>query len=223
MSAHHKKRKLNLTCMIVAVGLALPAGLGVGLAAEQSSAEQIIQALKPARLTRSLTTSPADAARKAEETKFVNSLRNRPTRSLTTTEREQITSIAQTRPSIDLEVNFEYNSDRIGSKATPQVTALGEALSSAELKGGTFIVAGHADAKGSDTYNQGLSERRADAVKQFLSEKYGIDASNLVTVGYGKTRLKNPSEPFSSENRRVQVINASEKSAARQAGAFGRR
>jgi len=211
MSAHHKKRKLNLTCMIVAVGLALPAGLGVGLAAEQSSAEQIIQALKPARLTRSLTTSPADAARKAEETKFVNSLRNRPTRSLTTTEREQITSIAQTRPSIDLEVNFEYNSDRIGSKATPQVTALGEALSNAELKGGTFIVAGHADAKGSDTYNQGLSERRADAVKQFLSEKYGIDASNLVTVGYGKTRLKNPSEPFSSENRRVQVINASEK------------
>ena len=211
MSAHHKKRKLNLTCMIVAVGLALPAGLGVGLAAEQSSAEQIIQALKPARLTRSLTTSPADAARKAEETKFVNSLRNRPTRSLTTTEREQITSIAQTRPSIDLEVNFEYNSDRIGSKATPQVTALGEALSSAELKGGTFIVAGHADAKGSDTYNQGLSERRADAVKQFLSEKYGIDASNLVTVGYGKTRLKNPSEPFSSENRRVQVINASDK------------
>ena len=211
MSAHHKKRKLNLTCMIVAVGLALPAGLGVGLAAEQSSAEQIIQALKPARLTRSLTTSPADAARKAEETKFVNSLRNRPTRSLTTTEREQITSIAQTRPSIDLEVNFEYNSDRIGSKATPQVTALGEALSNAELKGGTFIVAGHADAKGSDTYNQGLSERRADAVKQFLSEKHGIDASNLVTVGYGKTRLKNPSEPFSSENRRVQVINASEK------------
>lgn len=210
MSAHHKKRKLNLTCMIVAVGLALPAGLGVGLAAEQSSAEQIIQALKPARLTRSLTTSPADAARKAEETKFVNSLRNRPTRSLTTTEREQITSIAQTRPSIDLEVNFEYNSDRIGSKATPQVTALGEALSSAELKGGTFIVAGHADAKGSDTYNQGLSERRADAVKGFLSEKYGIDASNLVTVGYGKTRLKNPSEPFSSENRRVQVINASD-------------
>src|SRR6516165_1426731 len=211
MSAHHKKRKLNLTCMIVAVGLALPAGLGVGLAAEPSSAEQIIQALKPARLTRSLTTSPADAARKAEETKFVNSLRNRPTRSLTTTEREQITSIAQTRPSIDLEVNFEYNSDRIGQKGRPQVTNLGQALTSSELKGGTYIVAGHTDAKGSDTYNQGLSERRADAVKQFLSEKYGIDASNLVTVGYGKTRLKNPSEPFSSENRRVQVINASDK------------
>jgi outer membrane protein OmpA-like peptidoglycan-associated protein len=113
--------------------------------------------------------------------------------------------------SIDLEVNFDYNSDNIGSKAVPQVTALGEALASPDLKGGTFILAGHTDAKGSDTYNQGLSERRAEAVKQFLAEKYGIDANNLVTVGYGKTQLKNPAEPFTGENRRVQVINASDK------------
>jgi flagellar motor protein MotB len=58
---------------------------------------------------------------------------------------------------------------------------------------------------------KGCPNRRAEAVKRFLSEKYGIDASNLVTVGYGKTRLKNPSGPLSSENRRVQVINASDK------------
>jgi outer membrane protein OmpA-like peptidoglycan-associated protein len=210
MSVHDKTRKISLTCIVVAAGLAFPAGLGGVLAAEQPSADDIIKALKPPRITRSLTTSPADAARKAEETRFVNSLRNRPTRSLTTAEREQIVTIAEKRPKIDLEVNFEYNSDRIGAKATPQVTALGKALSSSELKGSTFIVAGYTDAKGSDTYNQGLSERRADAVKRFLSEKYGIDVSNLVTVGYGKAHLKNPSEPFSGDNRRVQVINASD-------------
>jgi outer membrane protein OmpA-like peptidoglycan-associated protein len=211
MSAHHKTHKLNLVCMILAVGLALPSGLGVALAAEERSADEIIKALKPQRITRGLTTSPADAARNAQETKFVNSLRNRPTRSLTVAERDQISSIAKKRPSIDLEVNFDYNSDNIGSKAVPQVTALGEALASPDLKGGTFILAGHTDAKGSDTYNQGLSERRAEAVKQFLAEKYGIDANNLVTVGYGKTQLKNPAEPFTGENRRVQVINASDK------------
>jgi outer membrane protein OmpA-like peptidoglycan-associated protein len=211
MSAHKKTRKINLTSMIVAVGLALPVGLGLGFAAEQPSADQIIKALNPARITRGLTTSPADAARNAEEAKFVNSLRNRPTRSLTLAEREQITSIAQKRPSIDLEVNFDYNSAHIGSKAAPQVSALGRALSSPGLKGGTFIVAGHTDAKGSDTYNQGLSERRADAVKRFVADKYGIDASNLVAVGYGKSQLKNPSGPFARENRRVQVINASDK------------
>ena len=79
------------------------------------------------------------------------------------------------------------------------------------MKGDTLILAGHTDAKGSDIYNQGLSERRAEAVKRFLSKKYGIDASNLVTVGYGKTQLKNPAGPFANENRRLQVINASDK------------
>jgi hypothetical protein len=36
------------------------------------------------------------------------------------------------------------------------------------------------------------------------------NASNLVTVGYGKTQLKNPAGPFPSENRRVHVINESD-------------
>ena len=212
MSAHYKTLKINLACIMLAAGLALPAGLGNGLAAEQPSPEDIIRALKPPpRITRGLTASPGDAARKTEETRFVNTLRNRPTRSLTTTEREQIASIAQKRPSIDLEVNFEYNSDAIGPKATPQVTALGQALSSADLKGSTFIVAGHTDGKGGDTYNQSLSERRADAVKRFLLEKYGIEAGSLVTVGYGKSQLKNTSDPLAGDNRRVQVINASDK------------
>jgi hypothetical protein len=71
MSAHDKTRKLDLACMIVAIGLALPAGFGVALAAEERSAGEIIKALKPERLTRGLTTSPADAARNAEEAKFV--------------------------------------------------------------------------------------------------------------------------------------------------------
>jgi len=88
---------------------------------------------------------------------------------------------------------------------------LGEALTSPDLKGRTFIVAGHTDAKGSDTYNQGLSERRADAVKRFLSEKYGIGTNRLVTVGYGATHLKNRESPLAGENRRVQVVNTSDK------------
>ena len=51
----------------------------------------------------------------------------------------------------------------------PQVTELGKALTTEDLKGRTFILSGFTDAKGSETYNQGLSERRADAVKQFWS------------------------------------------------------
>jgi outer membrane protein OmpA-like peptidoglycan-associated protein len=212
MSARTKTLMINVAGIALAAGLTLSAGAAPALAAEQLSPEDIVKALKPAaHVTRSLTTSPADVARKAEETRFVDGLRNRTSRSLTTAEREQITTIAQKKPSVDLEINFEYNSATIGTKGSPQVTTLGKALSSDDLKGSTFIVAGYTDAKGGDTYNQGLSERRADAVKQFLAEKYGIDAANLVTVGYGKSHLKNSSDPFAADNRRVQVINMSDK------------
>jgi outer membrane protein OmpA-like peptidoglycan-associated protein len=202
-------RRTNLMGAALAVSLTLFSGLA--FAAEQRSAEDIIMALKPPRVTRGLTTSPGSAARAADETRFIAALRNRPTRSLSTEEREKIASIASSKPKIDLEINFEFNSAVIGSYALPQITELGKALTSADLKGSTFILAGFTDAKGSQTYNQGLSERRADAVKQFLSEKYGIEASNLVTVGYGQTQLKNHANPLAAENRRVQVSNATEK------------
>jgi outer membrane protein OmpA-like peptidoglycan-associated protein len=207
MSTIHGSLKLKLACAVIAAGLTFPLGSGLALAAEQPTAEDIIKALKPvAKITRSLT-----MAKNAEDTRFVETLRNRPTRSLTSAERDRIASAAEKKPSIDLEINFEYNSDAIGAKAAPQVTALGDALSSPDLKGGTFVVAGYTDIKGGDAFNQNLSERRADAVKRYLAEKYHIDAANLVTVGYGKTRLKNPSDPVSAENRRVQVVNMADK------------
>ena len=203
-----RTRIAGLAGIIFVAGLLSPAP---SHAAEQRSADDIINALKSPRVTRGLTTSPADAARAADETRFLSAVRNRPTRSLSTEERDKIASIANSKPKIDLEINFEFNSAIIGLKAMPQVTELGKALTSEDLKGRTFILAGFTDAKGSETYNQGLSERRADAVKQFLSEKYGIDARNLVTVGYGLKQLKDPANPFAAENRRVQVVNAADK------------
>jgi outer membrane protein OmpA-like peptidoglycan-associated protein len=174
-------------------------------AAEQPSAEQIQRALTPKTVTRSMS---APAVNKQEQD-FVNSLRNRSVRSLTVDEKDKISTIAKDKPNIDLEINFDFNSAEIGPKALSAATALGKALSGDGLKSGTFVVAGHTDAKGAEGYNQDLSERRAEAIKRFLTEKYGIKAENLVIVGYGKTRLKNQKDPFGGENRRVQVVNVS--------------
>jgi outer membrane protein OmpA-like peptidoglycan-associated protein len=205
-------QKAGMAWLVLAVGLALPNSIETGLAAEEVSQDDIIRALrsKP-RITRGLTTSPTETRRSPEDARFVDTLRNRTTRSLTSEERERIATIAGQRPSIDLEINFDFNSATISPKSMSQVTALGRALTSAELSGGTFLLAGHTDAKGGDSFNQDLSERRAEAVKRTLSEKYRIDAGNLVTVGYGKTKLKNRSNPFAGENRRVQVVNMGEK------------
>ena len=78
----------------------------------------------------------------------------------------------------------------------PSVQELGKALSNASLKGSTFVVAGHTDAIGGEAYNQDLSERRADTIKKYLTEKYGIAGADLVTVGYGKTQPKDPNAPM---------------------------
>ena len=207
MSAYSRRMTSTLAAFVLAVGCAYSAGIEAAAAQQTRSTNQIIDALKPAPRTRSLTATPADTARKAEDARFVDTLRNRPTRSLTTEERTKIATITKEKPSIDLEINFEYNSDRISSAALHQVTALGQALSSPELKGSTFVLAGHTDAKGGDTFNQGLSERRADTVRRFLKEKFNIDDGKLVTVGYGRTQLKNTSNPAAAENRRVQVVN----------------
>ena len=205
MSSHLKSSKLALISTVVG-GLMLSA-VGIAVAQDQPSAQKILQALTPKPVTRSLTVSPADKAKAAEEQKFIDSVRNRQTRSLSTTERETIATIAKDKPSIDLEIRFDYNSATISGTSQPGVKALGEALASPDLKNSTFIIAGHTDAKGSNDYNQSLSEKRADAIKKYLVEKQGIPAANLVTVGYGENQLKNTTDPLNGENRRVQVVN----------------
>jgi outer membrane protein OmpA-like peptidoglycan-associated protein len=87
------------------------------------------------------------------------------------------------------------------------VQELGKALTDPSLKGSTFVVAGHTDAIGGEEFNQGLSERRADTIKRYLTDKFGINGSELVTVGYGKTKPKDPKTPLDPTNRRVQVVN----------------
>jgi outer membrane protein OmpA-like peptidoglycan-associated protein len=171
-------------------------------------ADQIVHALQP-KPTRGLSIGEPqiDHAAKAKEDTFLASVRNRRTRSLSLGEREEIASIASTKPNIDLEINFDYNSAEISKASLPAAQELGKALSNPSLKGSTFVVAGHTDGVGSDSFNQDLSERRADTIRNYLVQKFGINGSDLVTVGYGKTKLKDAQNPSDPINRRVQVVN----------------
>ena len=194
----------------IALGAALSMTAGLAIAGEKViSADQISRALQPKPLTRGLSTGvqQVDTAAQAKETKFVNSLRNRSTRSLSLGEREEVAQLAATKPKIDLEIRFDYNSADIAKTSVQAVQELGKALSDPSLKGSTFVVAGHTDAIGGEEYNQGLSERRADTIKRYLTDKFGINGSDLVTVGYGKTKPKDANAPLDPANRRVQVVN----------------
>ncbi|WP_104657615.1 OmpA family protein, partial [Ralstonia insidiosa] len=104
-------------------------------------------------------------------------------------------------PSIDLDVPFAFNSARLESDARDVLDELGKALVSNELQNSRFAIEGHTDVRGSDRYNQRLSEERARMVVQFLEQRYRIPAKRLVVAGYGSSRLKNQAQPDAAENR----------------------
>ena len=207
--------RYQLSIVTISAALSMTAGLAV--AGDTVSADQILGALKPKPATRGLSAdSPqVDTAAQAKETGFVNTLRNRKTRSLSLGERQEIAELAATKPKIDLEIQFDYNSADISKGSTTAVQELGKALSSPDLKGSTFVVAGHTDAIGGEAYNQELSERRADTIKKYLTEKYGIAGADLVTVGYGESKPKDANAPMDPTNRRVQVVNMDTKTASK--------
>lgn len=197
--------------------LALTVGLAAGLTAvggvhaQQPSEADIIKALKPAPshgLTRSLAPQPAAQGPAPAQRALIDNLRSLPaTRAITIEERAQVAEIAKARPQIDLEINFEYDSAKVGPSSAGALVALGRALSSDQLKGTVFLINGHTDAAGGAEYNQDLSQRRADAVKRLLIEQFNMPPNTMIAVGFGKSQLKNPNNPLGGENRRVQIVN----------------
>ena len=108
-------------------------------------------------------------------------------------------------PDIDQRNAFEYNEARLTAEARQSIRTLATALDDPLLKNLRFEIVGHTDARGSDAYNDDLSERRALAVASSLSVDHGLDANRFVPSGRGERNLIKPSDPESGENRRVEI------------------
>jgi outer membrane protein OmpA-like peptidoglycan-associated protein len=151
--------------------------------------------------------SAAELARAANERRFLDEVRNVPTRAIKIEAREKLAAIAARNPGIDLEINFDPDSATIGPQAAAAVIELGRALSEPDFRGQVFLLEGHTEAGGSDAYKLTLSDRRAEAVKQYLVEKFKLPPTDLLAVGYGRSRPKNTADGLAAENRRVRVVN----------------
>jgi outer membrane protein OmpA-like peptidoglycan-associated protein len=205
---------------LLAGSVALVAFGSPGFAGDLSQ-QQIIEQLMPRMtapapseqkiLTRSLTTAPVvetePVTSSGPHQALADGLRHRGNRPLTTGEREEIAAWTSERPAVDLQIYFDYNSSSISPKAVPQLTSLGNALSGPELKNALVSINGHTDGKGNDISNQKLSERRAESIKRYLVEHFALASENLVTIGYGKQKLKDAAHPLAPENRRVEIVN----------------
>ncbi len=101
-------------------------------------------------------------------------------------------------------VTFEFNGDRLRPDAATILEDAAEVLN--RYPEMLVEVAGHTDSIGGDAYNQTLSQKRAEAVRQFLIGK-GISAERLTAVGYGESepRATNDTEEGRELNRRVEL------------------
>ncbi len=102
---------------------------------------------------------------------------------------------------------FEHDQTVLLSEAMDELSKLA-ALIERNPKS-TFSIEGHTDATGTPEYNQRLSERRADAVKAWLVEKFAIPPERIQTVGFGSSKLIVPSDKSIDEqrpNRRVEIV-----------------
>jgi outer membrane protein OmpA-like peptidoglycan-associated protein len=100
--------------------------------------------------------------------------------------------------------SFQVGSAELPATLKKQLDVFADVLKSKRGSGQQVKIEGHADASGTPEGNQALSMRRAEAVKAYLVA-HGADAAMLVVAGAGAKELKDPSHPFSGENRRVEI------------------
>lgn len=110
-----------------------------------------------------------------------------------------------------VEIDFDFNSAVIRPSSYRTVGAIADALHHPLLLGYGFLVIGHTDSVGGRAYNVGLSQRRAEAIRDALVDPFGVNAGVLDAVGMGEEQLRDPAHPTSGVNRRVQLVNVGKK------------
>ena len=106
---------------------------------------------------------------------------------------------------VELDVKFDFDKARVKEESYSDIQNLADFMN--QYPQTSTTVEGHTDAIGTDEYNQQLSERRANAVRDVLVNQYGVDAERVNTVGYGEARpvADNATDSGRAINRRVEA------------------
>jgi len=115
--------------------------------------------------------------------------------------------IVEDKPRVGALIQFDFDSSAVSSESEALLKEFGASFQQ-DLPEAVFVIEGHADSKGTDEYNMRLSRRRAEAVRQFLTDVFQIDRSRLIIRAYGERRpiATNDTEGGRSLNRRVEFV-----------------
>ncbi|MWV13092.1 OmpA family protein [Pseudomonas sp. R-28-1W-6] len=106
---------------------------------------------------------------------------------------------------VELDVKFDFDKAAVKEESQGDIKALADFMS--QYPQTTTVVEGHTDSVGTDAYNQGLSERRANAVRDVLVNQYGLSPDRVNAAGYGESRpvADNATSDGRAINRRVEA------------------
>ena len=99
---------------------------------------------------------------------------------------------------------YDFDSDAIKATAAQNLSSLAASLD--KYPNTDILIVGHTDATGSDSYNMGLSQRRASSAQNYLVAQ-GVSSGRLRSTGRGESEpiASNDSEAGQSQNRRVEI------------------
>lgn len=105
--------------------------------------------------------------------------------------------------SITLHAEFDYNKDSVRPGYHSKIMEVASFLK--EYPKTNVVLEGHTDSDGTDAYNLDLSKRRAESIKKYLVDKFGISASRISTKGFGESQpvATNKTKEGRQQNRRV--------------------
>jgi OOP family OmpA-OmpF porin len=107
---------------------------------------------------------------------------------------------------IDLQVQFDYDRSEVKPEFLADIRRVADFL---RANAGTVAnLEGHTDSAGTSEYNQGLSERRVNAVRNILINEFGLEAGRVTATGYGESRpvATNDTPAGRALNRRVVTV-----------------
>ena len=106
---------------------------------------------------------------------------------------------------VELDVKFDFDKSVVKEGSKADIKAVADFMS--QYPQTTTTVEGHTDSVGTDAYNQRLSERRANAVREVLVNEYGVAGDRVDSVGYGESRpvADNATAEGRAINRRVEA------------------
>jgi len=106
---------------------------------------------------------------------------------------------------VELDVKFDFDKSKVKEESYGDIKNLADFMN--QYPQTSTTVEGHTDSVGTDAYNQKLSERRANAVREVLVNEYGVAGERVGSVGYGESRpvADNATEAGRAVNRRVEA------------------